>query len=159
MYLFLKFKKIKFGELIKFIAHIKSSSRLYWNNCNFQVCIGIVCFLCLPNPFHIFWSLTIFLDFLVRFRICFYALAIPLWFFDCSYRVSHGKVNKVIWLFWGYSFWFLLIFWVLQVHEKGTFMPNSPVFIFLMLCAIYGSTSCSLTNVELFWLLRGFFMW
>ena len=130
-------EKIKFGELIKFIAHIKSSSRLYWNNCNFQVCIGIVCFLCLPNPFHIFWSLTIFLDFLVRFRICFYALAIPLWFFDCSYRVSHGKVNKVIWLFWGYSFWFLLIFWVLQVHEKGTFMPNSSVFIFLMLHDLY----------------------
>ena len=48
------------------------------------------------------------------------------------YRVSHGKVNKVIWLCWGYSFWFLLIFWVLCVHVKGTFMLNSSVFIFLM---------------------------
>ena len=51
--------------------------------------------------------------------------------------MSHGKVNKVIWLFWGYRFWFLLIFWVLCVHEKGTFMLNSSVFIFLVLRALY----------------------
>ena len=29
----------------------------------------------------------------------------------------HGKVNKVIWLCWGYRFCFLLIFWILRVHE------------------------------------------
>ena len=42
---------------------------------------------------------------------------------NLSYRVSHGKVNKVIWLCWRYRFWFFLIFLVLQVHELGTFMP------------------------------------
>ena len=62
------------------------------------------------------------------------------------YRVSHGKVNKVIWLCWGYSFWFLLIFWVLQVHELGTFMPNSSVYIFLMLCDPYRMISESDQN-------------
>ena len=68
-----------------------------------------------------------------------------------KYRVSHGKVNKVIWLCWGHNFWFLPIFWVLWVHEKGTFMPNSSVFIFF-----YGSISqyfFSLINLDLFWLL------
>ena len=53
------------------------------------------------------------------------------------YRVSHGKVNKVIWLCWGYIFWFLLILWILCVHEIGPFMPSSSVFIQLMLCALY----------------------
>ena len=78
-----------------------------------------------------------------------------------TYRVSHGKVNKVIWLCWGYGFWFLLIFWVLWVNEKGTFMPNSPVFIFLMLRALYrmickntksffGKNSLNVSNVKLF---------
>ena len=46
-----------------------------------------------------------------------------------SYRVSHSKVNKVILLWWGYRFQLLLIFWILCVHEIGTFMPNSSVFI------------------------------
>ena len=41
------------------------------------------------------------------------------------YRVSHGKVNKVIWLCWQYRFWFLLIFFILHVHEIWPFMPNS----------------------------------
>ena len=79
-----------------------------------------------------------------------------------SYRVSHGKVNKVIWLCWGYSFWFLLIFWVLCVHEKGTFMLNSSVFIFLMLRALYrmicknlksffGKNSLNVQNVNWFY--------
>ena len=74
------------------------------------------------------------------------------------YRVSHGKVNKVIWLCWGYSFWFLLIFWVLCIYEKGTFMLNLSVFFF-MFRALYGQllkTSCSLINFELFWLLGAF---
>ena len=61
--------------------------------------------------------------------------------FNLRYMVSHGKVNTVIWLCWGYSFWFLLIFWALWAHEKGTFMPNSSVLIFLVLSALYGSIS------------------
>ena len=40
-------------------------------------------------------------------------------------------------LWWGYRFWFLLIFWILHVHEIGAFMPNLSVFIFLMLPALY----------------------
>ena len=32
---------------------------------------------------------------------------------------------------------FLLIFWVLHVYEIGPFMPNSSVFIFLMLRPLY----------------------
>ena len=56
-----------------------------------------------------------------------------------NYRVSHSKVNKVILLCWVYRFWFLLIFWILNVHEIGTFMPSSSVFIELMLIATYGS--------------------
>ena len=32
------------------------------------------------------------------------------------YRVSHSKPEKVILLWWGHRFWFLLIFWVLHVH-------------------------------------------
>ena len=77
------------------------------------------------------------------------------------YRVSHGKVNKVIWLCWGYSFWFFLIFWVLWVCEKGTFMQNSSVFVFLMLRALYrmickntkslvGKNSLNVSNVKLY---------
>ena len=49
------------------------------------------------------------------------------------YRVFHSKEEKMILLWWGYRFWFLLIFWVLCVYEIGPFMPNSPVFIFLKL--------------------------
>ena len=59
------------------------------------------------------------------------------------YRVSHSKVSKVILLWWGCTFWFLLIFWVLHVHEIGAFMPNSSVFIFLMLRALYWMISKS----------------
>ena len=46
------------------------------------------------------------------------------------YRVSHSKDEKVILLWWGHRFWFLLICWVLRVHEIGSFMPNLSVFIF-----------------------------
>ena len=77
------------------------------------------------------------------------------------YRVSHGKVNKVIWLCWEYTFWFLLIFWILRVHEKGTFMLNLSVFIFLMSRTLYrmicknaksffGKNSLNVSNVKLF---------
>ena len=52
------------------------------------------------------------------------------------YRVSH---SKVILLCWGYRFWFFLIIWTLRVYEIGPFMPNSSVFMFLMLRALYGS--------------------
>jgi hypothetical protein len=53
------------------------------------------------------------------------------------YKVSHGKVNKVMCLCWGYTFWFLQIFWIIRVYEIGPFMPSSSVFIRLMLCALY----------------------
>ena len=33
-------------------------------------------------------------------------------------------------LWWGYRFWFLLIFWILHVHETGPFMPKSSFFIY-----------------------------
>jgi len=46
------------------------------------------------------------------------------------YRVSHSKEEKVILLWWGYGFWFLLIFWVLHVYEMGSFMPDSSAFSF-----------------------------
>ena len=78
--------------------------------------------------------------------------------FESNYRVSHSK--EVIMLWWGYRFWFLLIFWILHVHQKDTFMLNSSVFIFLMLCALYrmicknlklflGENSMNVTNVKL----------
>ena len=60
---------------------------------------------------------------------------------DLIYRVSHCKVNKVILLWWGDRFWFLLIFWVLHLHEIGPFMPQSSVFIEMMFWAIYGQES------------------
>ena len=60
-----------------------------------------------------------------------------------SYRVSHSIGLKVILLWWGYIFWFLIPFWILQVHEIGAFMPNSSVFIFLMLRALYWMISKS----------------
>ena len=47
-----------------------------------------------------------------------------------GYIGTHSKVGKVILLSWGYRFWFLLILWILRVHEIGAFMPNSSVFIF-----------------------------
>ena len=47
--------------------------------------------------------------------------------------------NHLILLWWGYRFRFMLIFWILRVHGIGAFMPNSSVFIFLMLRAPYGS--------------------
>jgi hypothetical protein len=47
-------------------------------------------------------------------------------------------VNKVIWLCWGYRFWFLLIFWVLCVCEIGPFMPSLSVFIQFMFHSICG---------------------
>ena len=76
------------------------------------------------------------------------------------YRVSHSKESKVILLWWGARFWFLLISRVLRVHEKGTFMLNSSVFIFLMWHALYrmmckneklffGKNSLNVSNVKL----------
>ena len=58
-------------------------------------------------------------------------------FYCYTYRLSHSKEEKVILLWWGYRFWFLLIFWVLHVYEIGPFMPNSSVFTFLMLRTLY----------------------
>jgi len=83
------------------------------------------------------------------------------WKMKFIYRVSHGKVNKVTWLCWGYIFWSLLILSILHVHEIWPFMPNSSVFIFLMLRALYriicksaksflGKNSLNVSNVKLF---------
>ena len=77
------------------------------------------------------------------------------------YRVSHSIGLKVILLWWGYRFWFLLLFWILYVREIGAFMPNSSVFIFLMSRALYrmickssksffGKNSLNVSNVKLF---------
>ena len=55
-----------------------------------------------------------------------------------DYRVSHSKEGKVNLLWWGDRFWFLLIFWVLRVHEIGSFMPHSSFFIEIMMLAFYG---------------------
>ena len=63
--------------------------------------------------------------------------------FVCTYRVSHSKVSKVILLCWGHRFLFLLIFWVLHVHQIASFMPNSSILIFLMLCGLYWMISRS----------------
>ena len=79
--------------------------------------------------------------------------------FESNYRVSHSK--EVIMLWWGYRFWFLLIFWILHVHEISTFMSYSSVFIFWMLRALYRmickyvksflcENSLNVTNVKLF---------
>ena len=73
-----------------------------------------------------------------------------------KYRVSHSKVSKVILLWWGYRFQFLLIFWILQVHGIGAFMPNSSVFIFLMLRAPYGSITQHLLFLNEIWIILTF---
>ena len=78
-------------------------------------------------------------------------------FLQCqAYRVSHSKEGKVFLLWWGYRFWFLLVFFILHVHELGAFMPNSPVFIFLMLRALYGSISQDLMFHTKFWAILTF---
>ena len=66
--------------------------------------------------------------------------------FDCiyliiKYRVSHSKMWKVILLWWGYRFKFLLIQEVLYVSVKSPFLPTQPVLIESMLHAIYGLIS------------------
>ena len=57
--------------------------------------------------------------------------------FSSFYRVSHSKDWKVILLWWGYRFWFLLIFWILPVHKIGPFMPNSSVVFFSFWCCVH----------------------
>ena len=54
------------------------------------------------------------------------------------YRVSHLKVHRVILLCWRYKFWFLLMFWILYVHEIGPFMLHTSIFIQMIMHAIYG---------------------
>ena len=67
------------------------------------------------------------------------------------YSVSHGKVNKVILLCWGYIFRFLLIFWTLHIHEKRAFTHHSSVFIEMMMHTIFFETkSLNLPFVKLF---------
>ena len=50
------------------------------------------------------------------------------WWSNCKdiyyvkkYRVSHSKDWKAIRLWWAYRYWFFLVFWILRVHERGTF--------------------------------------
>ena len=71
-------------------------------------------------------------------------------------RVSHSKVNKVILLCWGYRFGFLLMFWVVSVHEIGTFMSNLSVFTNLMMRAIYGSIWKIILLLSEFWIIGSF---
>jgi hypothetical protein len=73
-----------------------------------------------------------------------------------TYRVSHSKVNKVIWLCWGYRFWFLLIFFILHVHEIWPFMLNSSIFIFFMFRALYGSITQNLLFLNKVWIILTF---
>ena len=100
---------------------------------------------------------------------CFCSISIPknsritsnfFWLRICSInnscRVSHSKEGKVILLWWGHRLWFFPIFWVLHVHEIDSFMPNSSVFIFLMLRALYGSISENLLFLNEFWLFLTF---
>ena len=81
-------------------------------------------------------------------------------FLAMLYRVFHSKDSKDL-LLWVYRYWFLLVFWILRVHERGTFMPNWSVFIFLMLHALYrmickntksffGKNCLNVSNVKLF---------
>ena len=77
-----------------------------------------------------------------------------------KYRVSHGKVNKVIWLCSGYRFWFLLLLWIICVHEIGPFMLSLLVFIQLMFCFICGLIRKHLLFLSEFWIIlnfRGYF--
>ena len=71
-----------------------------------------------------------------------------------------AKIDIVILLWWAYKYWFLLVFWILRVHERGAFMPNSSVFIFLILRSLYrmiyknpklffGKNSLNVLNVKL----------
>ena len=71
-----------------------------------------------------------------------------------TYRVSHSN------LWWGYRFWFLLVFWILRVHEMRTLILSSSIFKKLMLRALYkmicksdwnkiGTKSLNVSNVKL----------
>ena len=104
------------------------------------------------------WNFCLYFD---RLKLEFDCLRQKISFILHKYRVSHSKEGKVILLWWGFRFWFLLTFLVLHVHEKGTFLLNSSVFIFLMLRALYrmicknaksffGKNSLNVSNVKLF---------
>ena len=74
-------------------------------------------------------------------------------FLFLKYRVSHLKLSKVIWLCWRYRFRFLLIFWVLCVYEKGTFIFWIHQFLFFWCCepsmVQLLNNSCSLMTFNL----------
>ena len=61
--------------------------------------------------------------------------------YPVSYRVFNNVLTQFRQLCWEYRLWFVLIFWVLCVHEIGKFMPNFSVFIALIMRSIYG-TKC-----------------
>ena len=123
-----------FHELICFIVMLKSQMLHLRGLLQFmnQHCVSLQIWF--PLEFCITWNaLKSFLYFMnchVWFQLNFKAKAIV------TYRVSHSIGLKVILLWWGYRFWFLLLFWILHVPEIGAFMPNSSVFIFLMLHAL-----------------------
>ena len=48
--------------------------------------------------------------------------------YPVSYRVFNNVLTQFRQLCWEYRLWFVLIFWVLCVHEIGKFMPNSSIF-------------------------------
>ena len=125
--------------LITSTAFGKSSSQYLhlWQSWAFKSCSVLNFFL----QSHLNGKQLCLFSLILLLKLSLQALQVKLWLWAmCSliilYRVSHCKLYKVILLCWGYRFWFLLIFWILRVHEIGTFMPNSSVFIFLMFRAL-----------------------
>ena len=66
------------------------------------------------------------------------------------------SVYEVILLWWGYRFWFMLIFCIVYVPDLGIFIPSSSVFIELMLHAIYGQLYKHVMFVSEFYLISNF---
>ena len=87
-------------------------------------------------------------------------LSFSFYFDIANNRVSHCKVNKVIWLCWGYRFWFLLIFFILHLMRYGHLCLVHH-FLFFWCCAPSRvqlvNSSCSLIFFDFFWLLGASF--
>ena len=92
------------------------------------------------NLMEIYTVYKLFMSALCAKKVQTFTFVLMLWSFYTGglkyYRVSHSKVNKVLLLWWGYKFWFLLIFWILHFHEIGPFMFQSSLFIELIICTI-----------------------
>ena len=85
---------------------------LHCNGKRSRNCIVIFKYLC---KYYLFFLQKY--DITLRFRLAAFFRCLQL----LVYRVSHSKDWKVILLWWGYRFWFLLVFWILRVHEIGPF--------------------------------------